>query len=95
VRFSREPAADNATINGRYRLPGRAAWSAFRFAKGDEDRPRYQLSIPATVVDDRPRTLSYSVPAHEVLDRVYVLRALGEIYGCTDWRDVTPEGKAT
>jgi hypothetical protein len=95
IRFDSEPAIDNLTISGRYRIAGRGGWNTFQFAKTDDAVPNYKLQMPLTVLDGGTSSLSYSVPSGAVLDRGYVLRALGEVCGDKDWQDVTPKRRPT
>lgn len=80
LQFDSRPNADNDEIHGAYRLPSRD-WDFFDFRKSDQSAPTYQLSMPLELPRKRASKLSYQIPSTEVLDRDYVLRAIGEIIG--------------
>jgi hypothetical protein len=89
LQFERPPDTDSGTLSGRYRLAGSADWNEFRFSKSDASAPHFQFAMPVSIWCTRPGTLRFFVPCDETLDRDYVLRALGQICGTTEWRDVT------
>lgn len=85
LEFDAEPADDNEEIHGAYRLPGHD-WDYFVFRKSDQPRAGYELRMPAETLRTKPAKLCYSVPRSEVLDRDYVLKAVGDIFGVQQWQ---------
>lgn len=81
IRFATGLADDDASVSGRYRMAGHEQWNTFRFTKTDDAVPNYTLSLPLTDAADASGTLTYFVPAGEVLNREYVFQALLEVYG--------------
>ncbi len=83
VSFDIVLEADNAFVEGCYRLPGRY-WEVMVFRKADVP----QLHRQAGRWDSGITGTCFSVPASAKLDRDFVLRALGEAFGHADWAQV-------
>ncbi|HUE73815.1 MAG TPA: hypothetical protein VMP01_23245 [Pirellulaceae bacterium] len=80
VSFDDKTVGDNFSITGRYRLAGRG-WAKFEFVKSVDSLPRYELRLPSNPLPCETPALTWYAPVDAILNRDYVLRTLGELYG--------------
>lgn len=89
IEFLSPLANDNDELYGKYRF-GMTERGMFYFRKRDVSQPSFQLRMRGQILQRSRVRIYYEVPAHERLDREYVMNALATIVGCPLPRQVVP-----
>lgn len=79
--FACPVASENQELYGKFRL-GRCHRGLFHFRKADQPHPTYRLRLPVGGKHEGRAKVNINVPAHIVLDQLYVLHTLVMILGC-------------
>jgi hypothetical protein len=89
IEFESPPEADNAVLRGKYRV-GSVEKGRFEFVKLNQTVPSYFFRMPAEKLGSSRGRIKCKVPAHQVLDRAYVMKTLASVLA----RALPAEGEA-